>query len=438
MGLSAVSERVISASKGIEMKRHSAFFLAIIAALLLAGCGSKGNPAPAPADVSVVPGDSSATVSWTMAPGVEYWVFLAAANSVTPENCNSLTGCRTVLNAISPQLVSGGVFNGITVLGLINGTTYSFTVNGRTGGGPGGPGSISVSTVPRLAGTSWSVGTSVGSNDLRGVTYGTVVAADGTLTPAFVAVGTQGAMFSSPNGITWTALNSGVSSDLNAAVYGGIYMAAGAGGAMLSSSDAITWTSLNSGTPNNIYALTTTGGGVYLAAGANGTIIYTTDRVNWTAADSGTANDLHGLVYGNGIYVAVGAQGTLLASTDAVTWQAVAGQSSSDLIGVAYGLLSSTLTSQFVAIGADGTLTTSTDGVTWTPQPPIATTNPLAAITYGTQFVAVGANGSIFTSTDGVNWQAQTSGTSRNLNAITHNLYGYSVVGAAGVNLTGF
>jgi predicted small lipoprotein YifL len=418
------------------MKRLSALLLAIIAALLLTGCGNKGDPAPAPADVRVVPGDGSATVSWTMAPGVEYWMFAAVANSVTPQNCNSLTLCRTILNATSPLVVSG----------LINGTTYSFTVNGRTGGGPGGPGSIPVSTVPRLAGASWTVGTSIGSNDLRGVTYGAAVVAVGVVVPVgvVVAVGTQGAMFSSSDGgITWTALTSGVSSDLNAAVYGGIYMAAGAGGAMLSSSDAITWTSLNSATPNNIYALTTNGGGVYLAAGANGTIIYTTDRVNWVAANSGTANDLRGMTYGNGRYVAVGAQGTLLTSTDAVTWQAVAGQSSSDLIGVAYGLLSPTSTSltstsQFVAIGADGTLTTSTDGVTWTPQPPIATTNPLAAVAYGTQFVAVGANGSIITSTDGVNWQAQTSGTSNNLNAVTRNLYGYSVVGNAGVNLTAF
>lgn len=425
------------------MKRLSAFFLAIIAALLLAGCSSKGNPAPAPADVRVVPGDSNAIVSWTMAPGVEYWVFAAAAPSVTPENCNTLPGCRTVVNATSPQIVSGQsvLSNGTVVSGLINGTTYSFTVNGRTGGGPGGPGSISVSTVPRLAGTSWTVGTPTGSNDLRGVTYGAAVIAVGVVVPVgvVVAVGTQGAMFSSSDGgITWTALTSGVSSDLNAAVYGGNFMAAGAGGAMLSSSDAITWTPRNSATPNNIYALTTNGGGVYLAAGANGTIIYSTDSVNWTVADSGTANDLHGMTFGNGRYVAVGTQGTLLTSIDAVTWQAVAGQSSSDLIGVAYGLLSSTLTSQFVAIGTDGTLTTSTDGVTWTPQPPIATTNPLAAVAYGTQFVAVGANGSIFTSTNGVNWQAQTSGTSSNLNAVTRNLYGYSVVGNAGVNLTAF
>ena len=418
-GVRTFSERVISASKRIEMKRLSAFFLAIIAALLLAGCGNKGNSAPAPTDVKVVPGDSSATVSWTMAPGVEYWVFVAAANSVTPENCSTLTGCRTAVNATSPQVVSA----------LINGTAYSFTVNGRTGGGPGGPGSLSISTVPRLAGTSWSVGTSMGANDLRGVTFGT----------AFVAVGTQGAMFSSADAITWTALKSGASSDLNATVYGGTYVAAGAGGAMLSSSDAITWTPRSSATPNNIYALATNGNGGYLAAGANGTILYSNDSgVNWTAANSGTANDLHGLAYGNGRYVAVGANGTLLTSTDAAAWQAVTGQSSSDLIGVAYGLLSSTLKSQFVAIGANGTLTTSTDGVTWTPQLPIVTTNTLAAVTYGRQFVAVGGNGSIFTSTDGINWQAQTSGTSSNLNAATHNLYGYSVVGAAGVNLTAF
>lgn len=406
------------------MKQLSAFFLAIIAALSLAGCGNKGDPAPAPADVKVVPGDSGATVSWTMAPGVEYWVFVAAANGVTPENCSTLSACRTVANSISPQVVTG----------LINGTTYSFTVNGRTGGGPGGPGSPSISIVPRLAGSSWTVGSPMGANDLRGVTFGTV----------FVAVGTQGAIFSSTGGITWTAQNSGVSSDLNAAVYGGTYMAAGAGGAMLSSTDAVTWTPRTSTTGSNIYALTANGGGGYLAAGANGTIIYSNDSgANWAAATSGTTNDLHGLAYGNGRYVAVGANGTLLTSADAAAWQAVTGQSSSDLIGVAYGLLAatsttSTVTSRFVAIGADGTLTTSTDGVAWTPQPPIAATSRLAAITFGTQFVAVGANGSIFTSADGINWQAQTSGTSSNLNAITHNFTGYSVVGDAGVNLAAF
>jgi photosystem II stability/assembly factor-like uncharacterized protein/predicted small lipoprotein YifL len=416
------------------MKQLSTFFLAIIASLSLAGCGNKGDPAPAPADVKVVPGDSSATVSWTMAPGVEYWVFVAAANGVTPENCSTLSACRTVANSISPQVVTG----------LINGTTYSFTVNGRTGGGPGGPGSPSISIVPRLAGTSWSVGTPMGSNDLRGVAYGPVIVATATQ-GAIIAVGTQGAIFSSSDGgITWTALNSGVSSDLNAVVYGGTYMAAGAGGAMLSSSDAVTWTTRNSTTSNNIYALTANGGGGYLAAGANGTIVYSNDSgVNWAAADSGTTNDLHGLAYGNGRYVAVGANGTLLTSTDAAAWQAVTGQSSSNLTGVAYGLLAatattSTATNQFVAIGADGTLTTSVDGVTWTPQPKIATTSPLAAVTYGTQFVAVGANGSIFTSTDGINWQAQTSGTSSNLNAVTHSFYGYSIVGDAGVNLTAF
>ena len=85
-------------------------------------------------------------------------------------------------------------------------------------------------------------------------------------------------------------------------------------------------------------------------------------------------------------------------------------------------------------MGANGTLVTSPDAVTWTVQAAIGA-NTLSAVTFGTQFIAVGAKGSIFTSTDGTTWAAQPSTVNSDLNAIVHNPFGYSVVGAAGVNL---
>ena len=434
----------------IEMKRFSALKMLIAIVTLLAGCTGSGSSAPPPTNVNAVAGDSSVTISWDMLPGVEYWIFSAAANSVTPQSCGSLPACQTKLNAVSPAVVAGtagivtpGFTTNGTVVGLTNGTTYSFTVNGRKGGGPGGPGSPSVSAIPRLAGNTWSVGTPLGVNDLHGVTYGTTAVA-GVTGNAFVAVGANGALFSSPDGKIWTALVNPVPSvNLNTAVsYGSNYLAAGTGGVMLLSSDANakTWKQQTTGTTNDLYALASNGAGGYVAVGAKGTIITSNGGAGWAVVNSGTLNNLYGVTYANSKYVAVGAAGTLLTSFDGTTWTSVVPQTLADLKGVAYGGASTTngVTSgvnTFVAIGAAGTLVTSLDGgVTWALHTPISTLN-LNAVTYGHQFVAVGDNGGIFTSTDGLVWQAQTPVTSATLYAVTHGLYDYSSAGGTGLNL---
>ncbi len=402
------------------MKRFFTCIATIAAVLFLAGCGG-GSPADPPTDIRVVPGDGIVTVYFTATPGVDYMLFRAAASSITKENFHTFPEAKGYLSVSSPKVVTG----------LINGTTYSFTLAGSKKGGPDGLGTPSVSAVPRPAGATWSAGTPLGSNDLRGVAFGTVL----------VAVGAKGAMFTSIDGITWAALNSGVSTDLNAAVRGNNYLAAGAGGVILLSSDAITWTKPNTGTTNDLYALATNGTGGFVAAGANGTIIASNDGTTWTAANSGTSNPLYGVTYGNGRYVAVGANGTLLASTDALNWQAVASQTSLDLKGVTYGAVPGTeagvFITTYVALGAAGTLITSPDGLAWTAQTPIAT-DTVNAVAYGTQFVAVGSNGGTYTSTNGTNWQVRSSGTVNNLYAIAYGFYGYFGVGAAGTNLSAF
>jgi hypothetical protein len=404
------------------MRRLLVLVAVILAGLLVAGCGSSGSSADAPASVVATAGDGIVTVTWPMAAGVDYWMFYANATSISTSNWTTIPGSKSVLGAASPFVATG----------LVNGAVYSFTLNGRTNGGPGGPGTPSVSAVPRLAGTAtaslpapWAAGAALGTNDLRGVTWGTV----------FVAVGANGTMYSSPDGITWTALTSGSTANLNAATYRSIYLAAGDGGTMLYSTDAITWTPRTTGTANNLYSISTNSG-LFVAVGAKGTIIFSGDGVTWTkAANSATTNDLFAVThYGDLLWIAVGANGTLVTSADGSNWTSVTSNTALDLKGVAFGISTATNAAFFVAVGANGTLVTSPDAATWTAQTAIGS-NTLSAAIYGTQFIAVGANGSIFTSTDGTTWAGQPSTTNSNLNAIAHAPYSYSVVGAAGANL---
>ncbi|MBI3479684.1 MAG: fibronectin type III domain-containing protein [Nitrosomonadales bacterium] len=412
------------------MKRFFARLIVIFGFMFLAGCHGSGSSAPAPTNVHVIAGDTSVTVSWDMLPGVEYWTFQAAGTSISPEGCITMPECKIKANAVSPVVLTG----------LTNGTTYSFTVNGRISGGKGGSGSPSVFATPRLAGATWSVGTSLGTNALNGVAYGSV----------FVAAGTNGTLFSSVDGISWTPLNNPVPAyNLNAITYsGGKYLAVGASGVILSSTDTVTWTQQASGVTNkDLYAVTGNGASGFVATGAAGTILTSGDGLTWTAAVSNTSNPLYGITYGNGRYVAVGAAtagvaGTLLTSTDGMVWAAIPAMPAVDMKGVAYGVpqLAFGYTAQtlpaatFVALGANGTLLTSPDGINWAARTSISATM-INAVTFGRQFVAVDNVGGIFVSADGVNWSPASPSSTSPLYAVTHGLYDYVAVGASGMSM---
>jgi len=410
------------------MKRYFAFFFVIFFLVILQGCYNQGSSAPAPTNVSVVAGDTSATVSWDMLPGVEYWVFKAAGTDITPLSCFGLPQCQMIMKANSPAVVTG----------LTNGTTYSFTINGRIDGGKGGPGSPSVQAVPRLAGAAWRVAATAGTYDLRAVTYGAV----------FVAAGVNGALFTSSDGNIWSvpASSPQTTATLNAAsYYGGKYVVVGAGGKVFLSSDAVTWDPPTSAplATQDLYAVSNYSTAGYIATGAGGTIIYSDDGKNWISATSVTTNPLYGVTYGSGKYIAVGASGILLTSTDGKTWSnLIASNTANTLNAVAYApSIGTTGTGTFVAVGANATIVVSTDGgVSWAP---LASTSPFTSatainsVTYGRQFVAVANDGKIFTSTDGMIWVVTTSSpvNSTALFAVTHGLYDYTAVGASGLNM---
>ena len=385
----------------------------------IAGCSGSGSSANAPPDLQAIAGDGVVTASWTMEPGVEYWLFYGKTDSISGDNWTSVGGA-VVMNAQSPY-----IFGGVT-----NGTTYSFAINARKDGGPGGASSPSMTAVPRLAGSTWKASNPFGSAQMRGIAAN----AAGTL----FAAGSAGALFSGTvtNQIaTWTALTNPVPAvGLNDIAAGASsYVAVGDEGTILFSSDAVTWTQKASGISGSLYAVTSPGA-QYVAVGAGGTILTSSDGQTWIRQQSGTTSDLYGVAYlsASAKYYVFGARGTLLTSSDGVTWATVNSNTTNTLRRIAFG------NSLYVMVGDAGTLVTSTDGSAWAPSPALQTTQNLYAINYYSQFVIAGSAGTVFTSADGVAWTSATSNTSRDIHSLVHGYYGYHAVGSEGLHLSAF
>jgi hypothetical protein len=258
----------------------------------------------------------------------------------------------------------------------------SLTVTASGGGGGGGE-----------AGTTWTL-RNLG-NDLFGVTYGNGL---------FVAVGGDGAILTSPDGVTWTARTSVTSYSLYSVTYGdGLFVAVGRNGAILTSPDGVNWTQQTSGTSDGLSNVTY-GNGMFVAVGGYGTILTSPDGVNWTARASGTSNILYGVTYGNNTFVAVGGDGTILTSSNGVNWTVRFLETSYIFTEVTYG------NGMFVVVGLSplgGAVFTSSDGVNWTERA-WGAIGYLYGVTYANDtFVAVGFD-TLLTSPDGVNWTVQT------------------------------
>ncbi|MEK7738077.1 MAG: hypothetical protein AAB319_10030, partial [Pseudomonadota bacterium] len=119
----------------MSMRIFRLLVVVLATAISVSGCLNTGSSAPPPTSgLTLAPGDGRITVSWEMAPGVEYWLFYAPASSISTTNWTSVAGGRALINVTSPLLLTG----------VANGLTYAFTVNARIDGGPGGAGAPSV------------------------------------------------------------------------------------------------------------------------------------------------------------------------------------------------------------------------------------------------------------------------------------------------------
>jgi hypothetical protein len=236
-----------------------------------------------------------------------------------------------------------------------------------------------------------------------------LTATDGTVT---VAIGASGAVRKTTDGVNWTPVASGgTTQTLNEIRYiNNRFIVVGGNSAILSSTDGTTFAYV--GTTSTTASLNSVayGAGRYVAVGTSGVIISSANLVDWTLSTGTGANGFNRVVFAAGVFVAVGVSGACYSSTDGITWTArTAGSVTFNDVIFA--------NSQFTAVCASQAYT-SPDGITWAPNSFGIAGGPVA--TNGTLHVVVGASGQIRKSADGgETWSFVASPTS-SVNAIEY------------------
>ncbi|GAB7128147.1 hypothetical protein JCM19000A_26540 [Silvimonas sp. JCM 19000] len=391
--------------------------VALSLSLALVACGgSSDSDTAAPTGFTVLPADGAVLVSWDTVSGLTYWLFSAQTTTLTRDN---------ILKQPSPRILDG-ITSPYSQTGLTNGLPYSFLMNAAVGSDKAGATTAAQTVTPMASGYTWTAGPVMDAGTRRGISGGAGV---------YVAVGLGGSIYTStPAAQTWTARTSNTTNDLRGVTYttalGDVFVAVGANGTILTSVDGLTWTTQTSGTTTNLTGVAVSAS-YYVAVGDNGAVLRSSDGVSWTAQTAFTSSNLLGIYY-NSIdskFYAVGVGGIMFTSSDGASWTQITTNTSSDLYSVA-----ASADDVRVAVGANGTIIESTDGTTWTVQSS-PTTQTLYAAAWGSQFEAVGAGGVVLNgTTTGTVWTTANSGVTSDLYALTFAYYRLLAVGAAGVN----
>ena len=161
--------------------------------------------------------------------------------------------------------------------------------------------------------------------------------------PARVPVGTNGQVLTADstnaNGVKWATASTGTTwtsrqtpsanGNLISIAYNGsnLYVAAGSSGALYSSPDGITWTSRTSGFGSTQIQKVIYGNSVWVAVGNGGLISSSSDGITWTLRTSNfSTNQFRDVHFANSLFVAVGQgggatnTGGLVYSSDGTTW----------------------------------------------------------------------------------------------------------------------
>lgn len=206
--------------------------------------------------------------------------------------------------------------------------------------------------------TNWALQSSGSLNVQGGVAYNDTV---------FCTVGTGNAQ-TSADGIAWTTRTMATPINLND-IGGGdtMFVAVGSTGAIRTSPTGTTWSVRTAaGAYSDSFRSVTWTGTVHVIVGDGGEIqTAPTGGTTWTArtAAGGFSGAFNGVAYGDSVTVAVGASGEIQTSNAAAsswTQRTAAGSYSGTFQNVAWN------GTVFVAVGASGEVQTSSNGVTWT------------------------------------------------------------------------
>ena len=272
----------------------------------------------------------------------------------------------------------------------------------------------------------------------------------------FYAVGKNGILKVSSDGINWDFINTRFNNDLNDIVYSSelnLFVAVGNSGTILTSSDGIEWTKRTFVTgsynikgivySNELNLFVAVSSHTTLTSSFAGCIATSSDGITWTKqAESVFENGRHmfAITYSSelNLFVAVGIAtnsnySNVMTSSDGITW-------TRDSTGTERNLLAVTYSSElnlFVATNEYGRICTSSDGATWTSIN-TSTNRQLRSVIYSSElnlFVIVGYNGTIITSSDGESWEVINQEITNNLCGIIYsselNLFvivGYNII----------
>lgn len=150
----------------------------------------------------------------------------------------------------------------------------------------------------------------------------------------------------------------------------------GTNGAVLTSTDGITWTAVTLSAPfygpsnfafgNSVYV-----GSVSGVTGASSQIVTSTDGINWTPRAIGGANFVSGVTFFGGKFYAGDFNAGLFGSADGVTWTKVsAGPANPNLVAATSSALLVTIPSTFAGSTSTAHQMLSTDGTTFTAAAP--------------------------------------------------------------------
>ena len=198
-------------------------------------------------------------------------------------------------------------------------------------------------------GSTWTSITAFGAGTeyILGVAYGPLT--DGT-SASWVMVG-GAKVETSIDGKTWTSGGTvfGTETMYGVAYGNGIWVAVGTNGKIYTSTNGTSWTSRTSNNTADIYSVAY-GNGRFVTVDAAGKAAVNVDPTTaWPTPSLIVAYNFMKVVFGNGIFVAVGYSGKLYTSVDGVTWSAVtSGFSTSHIYGLCFG------GERFVASGGAG------------------------------------------------------------------------------------
>jgi len=274
----------------------------------------------------------------------------------------------------------------------------------------------------------WTLRQSNTSNHLYAVTFGN---------GRFVAVGDQGRVVVSADGITWTERKVPEINYFTSITWGqGLFVAWGDPRFIVTSQDAVEWTRLYF--PDYVESLAASQE-LFVAAGG-WYIMSSADAVTWnyTLVDSFS---LDAVAYGNSTFVVAGQSKTnrfgleatvTLTSSNGLDWTSRSSEAAT-LLGVCHGK------GLFVAVGGSfgasahyGYVQTSRDGLTWASKR--LSGYSLNGVAYGSGiFVAIQYGGPMFSSTGGSDWIERRHAPQQYLNGIAYGNGSFVAVGFDGL-----